>query len=144
MLSSCKNVESAEIPISLEKIGQCIQITRRQDEFCSIDAENGVAWLQTNCLEAHELLQGFLQKHGHRAYAEVSCVFHSVNCIRNQSRSMFQFELATITWGMRPALVIEMLQRIVTSSGEKKKTKTTLTNDEIVAALKSPKRPRTR
>lgn len=59
---------------------------------------------------------------------------------------MLQFELATITWGMRPALVIEMLQRTVTSSGDgdRKKTKKTLTNDEIVAALKSPKRPRTR
>lgn len=65
---------------------------------------------------------------------------------RNQTRSIIQFELASITWGMRPALVIEMLQRTVTllDDSRTKKTKKTLTNDEIVAALKTPKKPRTR
>lgn len=85
MLSSCKDVESAEIPTSLEQIGQCIQKTGKQDEFCSINAENGVAWLLENCHNAYELLQGFLQKHGHRAYVEVSWNFETVSGTKTKS-----------------------------------------------------------
>lgn len=72
MLSSCKDVESAEIPVLLERIAQCVQKTGKRNEFCSIDAENGVAWLLNHCQKAHELFQDFLKKHGHRAFAEVS------------------------------------------------------------------------
>lgn len=72
MLSSCKDVESAEIPVLLEQIAQCVQKTGKQHEFCSINSENGVAWLQDHCQKAHELLQEFLKMHGHRAFAEVS------------------------------------------------------------------------
>lgn len=72
MLSSCKDVESAEIPISLEQIAKCIQRSGKPKDFCAIDAEDGVAWLQENCRKAHELLQDFSKKHGHRAFAEVS------------------------------------------------------------------------
>lgn len=72
MLSSCKDVESAEIPISLEQIAKCIQRSGKQNDFCSTDAEDGVTWLQDNCRKAHDLLQEFLKKHGHRAFAEVS------------------------------------------------------------------------
>lgn len=74
MLSSCKDCESAEIPLSLEQIAQCIQRSEKQCEFCSIDVDDGVAWLQENCPTAHQLLEAFLKKHGHRAYLEVSCI----------------------------------------------------------------------
>lgn len=72
MLSSCKDCESADIPLSLEQIAQCIQQSEKQCEFCSIDVDNGVVWLQENCPKAHQLLEAFLKKHGHRAYTEVS------------------------------------------------------------------------
>lgn len=80
MLNSCKDIESAQIPISLEQIVQCIQMTGKQSEFGAIDAEKGVAWLQENCRNAYDLLQVFLKTHGHRAFAEVSCILHSEKC----------------------------------------------------------------
>lgn len=149
MLGSCKDVESAEIPISLEQIAHLIQNTGRSSEFSAIMAENGVEWLREHCHQAHALFEGFLRKHGHRAFVEVSVA----NSIRKNNRNhqnicgILQFDLATITWGMNPALVIEMLQCTVKSMGahqQKKHTKKSLTNDEIVAALKSPKQTMTR
>lgn len=90
MLSSCKDVESAEIPNMLEQIAYCIHSSGKQSEFCSIDADDGVAWLWGNCRKAHDLLQGFLTKHGHRAFAEVSYIF----CIRegvNETKHIFDY-----------------------------------------------------
>lgn len=72
ILSSCTDVESAEIPVMLEETTNFIFNSGKHSEFISIDANEGVDWLKTNCSEAYELLQTFLQRHGHRAYAEVS------------------------------------------------------------------------
>lgn len=146
MLSSCSDVESAEIPVMLQQIAECIHNMDKQNEFISIAADIGMTWLNENCHKAYELMQTFLDKHGHRAFAEVSTVWYSL--ILNECREsfFFQFELSTITWGMQPALVIGMLQRTVQSLNDthQRNPKKTLTNDEIVAALKSPKHSRTR
>lgn len=60
--------------------------------------------------------------------------------------NVLQFDVATVTWGMKPALVIEMLQistKNITDSSSFKSRKEK-TDDEIIASLKSPKRAFTR
>lgn len=58
--------------------------------------------------------------------------------------SPFQFDFASVTWGMKPDLIIEMLNNSVIAGGRQKETKVAMSDREIVAALKSPKRSMTR
>lgn len=57
-----------------------------------------------------------------------------------------QFDLSSITWGIKPSIVIEMLQRSVKENPSKTRDKASETKsiDEIVAMLKSPKKNGTR
>lgn len=71
MLGSCKDVESAEIPLQLENIASKICSTNNHEEFTLIDPKEGINWLETNCNEAFKLLNDFLKKHYHRSYKEV-------------------------------------------------------------------------
>lgn len=71
MLSSCKEVESAEIPILLEDIARVIYKSGKHKEFSAVDSKDGIKWLQNNCREAHRLFENFLIKNCHRAFKEV-------------------------------------------------------------------------
>lgn len=58
-----------------------------------------------------------------------------------------QFELATETWGMKPELLIEMVQATCRHANNvlaPKKQKREMTNAEIIAALRTPKKSSTR
>lgn len=72
MLSSCKDVESAEIPMLLEDIARAISKSGKQKEFSLIDVNDGIIWLKDNCKEAHKLFEEFLRKNCHRAFKEVT------------------------------------------------------------------------
>lgn len=141
-MGSCKDVESAEIPVLLEEIVNSIIRSGKQKVFNAIFAFNGVEWLKRNCPEAFDLLHHFLERHGHRAYAEVSASFR-YESIR-KLLLVFQFDFASTTWNMDPAQVIEMLQSSIKTGSKHKKAKTPMEDSEIIAALKSPKRQTTR
>lgn len=73
LLSSCGNVESADIPNMLEEISSTILKceTQRAQEFCNIHPDVGIKWLTENCIAAYKLFESFIQKHAHRGYHEV-------------------------------------------------------------------------
>lgn len=71
MLSSCKDVESAEIPKQLASIANKLRASGMDKKFSQIDPIYGLDWLRNNCNNAYELLTDFLKKHSHRAYKEV-------------------------------------------------------------------------
>lgn len=52
LLSSCKNAESAEIPVALEEIATALLRCKcsKAQEFCDISADKGIAWLTENCM----------------------------------------------------------------------------------------------
>lgn len=72
MLSSCKDVESAEIPQQLALISHELRTTKNAEEFARIESKAGTEWLERNCASAYELFNQFLNKHSHRAYKEVN------------------------------------------------------------------------
>lgn len=72
MLSSCKDVESAEIPMLLEDIALAIFKSGKQKEFSSLDVNDGISWLKDNCRDAHRLFENFIRKNCHRAFKEVA------------------------------------------------------------------------
>lgn len=73
LLSSCKDAESAEIPVMLEGIANTIMKydVTKVDEFVNINPSDGKEWMQNNCITAYTLFEQFLDKHSHRGLQEV-------------------------------------------------------------------------
>lgn len=76
LLSSCKNAESAEIPILLEQMAATLLRcnSSKAMEFCEISADKGIAWLTENCITAYSLFELFIERHAHRGFQEVNRV----------------------------------------------------------------------
>nr|CAH7719421.1 unnamed protein product [Callosobruchus chinensis] len=73
ILSSCEDVVSAEIPTHLMEISRIVQEHGLAEEFCRLQADKAMEWLEENCSDAHKELHNFLKKHGHRNLGEVRC-----------------------------------------------------------------------
>ncbi|XP_059608212.1 uncharacterized protein LOC132256049 [Phlebotomus argentipes] len=123
LLRCSKEVESAEIPKNLAEIGRKILASGQAEEFSKLNPKEGVTFLETNCREAHKLFTDFITKNHHRALKE--------------------FDLATETWGMRPDIVIGMLQANV-KFGKAPATASAEDNEDIVDQLRTPKRKLTK
>lgn len=91
--SSANDTVSADIPKKLEAMAKGIFLTGRKEEFCGVPSDEGQKWLEKNVAQVHSIFQVFIKENEHRCYKE--------------------FELASITWGIRPGLVIEMMQGIL-------------------------------
>lgn len=129
ILGSSKDTESADVPKKLELMAKSIVSAKKQKEFCEVDPSSGMAWLKENIPEVGVMFRDFIEKNSHRALKE--------------------FELATITWGMRPGIIIEMLQATVRYSEDVSSlTKTNIIADlkpeDVVKQLKSPKKGSTK
>lgn len=79
LLSSCKDAESAEIPVLLEEIAKTIVKCNatKATEFTNIDPYIGVEWLKNNCIVAYTLFEAFIEKNSHRGFQEVRCILCS-------------------------------------------------------------------
>lgn len=122
--SSAKDTVSADIPKKLEQMAKGVFISGKKEEFCGIDPEEGVEWLKKNLPEVHSIFEEFLTANSHRGREE--------------------YNLVTVTWGMRPAIIIDMLQSLlrlapnVESLGKTNEV-TELTPDELMQRLSAPK-----
>lgn len=76
LLSSCKNAESAEIPILLEEIASALLRcnSSKAMEFSEISPDKGIAWLTENCITAYSLFELFIERHAHRGFQEVTLI----------------------------------------------------------------------
>lgn len=84
ILSSCEDVISAEIPFYLEKIASLLKDNLNGDEFCQLNGSDGLDWIR-KYTSVQNILDEFLNKHGHRSLNEVNIVFiiylyHTFNC----------------------------------------------------------------
>ena len=77
LLSSCKDIESAEIPKGLKEIAEVIYKAGLKDHFNAQSPGDGYKWLKDNCADAEKLLSKFLEKHSHRTLQEVSSVTYT-------------------------------------------------------------------
>ncbi|XP_022901029.2 rifampicin phosphotransferase-like [Onthophagus taurus] len=117
LLATNSGVESAEIPIILEGIAVEIRKEGFGEEFARLKPEEGMKWLEEKMPSCKVRLEKFLTLHGHRAFRE--------------------FELYENTWGMKPEIVISMIQSNCLSETTTKKA-VGLTVDETISALISP------
>lgn len=74
----CIPVESAEVPRMLKDIANDIYLDGKSDEFETVSLNEGMEWLEKNCVNAARLVSEFLQKHGHRSLKEVN-VFNAIH-----------------------------------------------------------------
>lgn len=91
--SSAKDTVSADVPKKLEIMAKSIFLSGKKEQFCAVPMDDGVKWLEKNVPEIFPTFQTFIEQNKHRCYKE--------------------FDFSNITWGMRPGLVIEMLQAIL-------------------------------
>ncbi|KAL1502561.1 hypothetical protein ABEB36_007686 [Hypothenemus hampei] len=117
ILSSCEDVESAEVPLYIQKIARLIKDEGYSEEFCTIKPELGVDWLNAKCPAALKIFEEFVEKHGHRCIGE--------------------FELLSQTWGLNPSLLIPVIQANTKNMQDvaKKQPKTI---EQIINELETP------
>lgn len=72
MLSSCSNVESAEIPSQLRELAAIIA-EEDSEYFCIASPSEALNWIQTESA-ASAKFRTFLQAHGHRSIREVNSI----------------------------------------------------------------------
>lgn len=119
ILGSIGNVESANVPQMIKEIAGRIMLEMHREEFLKVDKKEAVEWLKQNCSSAHELLKGFIKRHGHRALNE--------------------FDFATKPWGMEPETIIDMIKSNLSIAADMSGTPSYIkTNDDIIEELKTP------
>ncbi|GIY05870.1 phosphoenolpyruvate synthase, partial [Caerostris extrusa] len=117
LLSTTTNVESANVPASMQEVADQIVKDVGCEKFKSMTAEEALEWLKTtNQLSGCKFRQ-FLKRHGHR-------------CI-------MEFDIRSTTWEMDPKLLVKLLQSLAGTSKESKK-KSEESIEDILSQLNVP------
>lgn len=119
ILGSIGNIESANIPESIQKLAESIMATGKQNEFLEIDDQSCPEWLEKNDVDSYNLFKKFMERHGHRTLKE--------------------FDLLSKTWEMEPEKVIEMIKtnlRISPTTSSKNTSEVDI--EGIIDKLKTP------
>ncbi|KAJ2947707.1 hypothetical protein O0L34_g9477 [Tuta absoluta] len=121
ILLSSGGVLSAEVPQALAKIARLLEHSGHTEEFKKQEPKKALDWLRINAPEVHKEVAQFLEEHGHRAIME--------------------FDLYTKPWALVPEQMMEVLQNVRATEHQQKLGKS---DEEIIAALKTPQKPNTR
>ncbi|KAF4524984.1 hypothetical protein B566_EDAN011912 [Ephemera danica] len=122
LLSSCSEVESAEIPTLLRDLAATIA-EEDSEYFCSASPSEALNWIQTESAAASKF-KSFLHAHGHRAIRE--------------------FDFHTITWGMQPESLVKVIQVLVQNPHSSSDNEMSLSIAETCEILKCPTKEGTR
>ncbi|GFY61195.1 putative phosphoenolpyruvate synthase [Trichonephila inaurata madagascariensis] len=118
VLSSCTGVESADVPESLQELAQVIA-KYHGTTFSSLTDEMAYNALLNDKGPPGKLFKEFLEKHGHR-------------CIK-------EFDVYSVSWGMKPKDLIPILQNLVSSPNILNiQSKKELSVEEVLSKLNNP------
>ncbi|XP_076364224.1 rifampicin phosphotransferase-like [Tachypleus tridentatus] len=93
LLSTCTNVESADVPVTLRKLALVISDEIQKEEFLSMTPETALRWLTINQSTAGQAFRDFLHRHGHR-------------CVK-------EFDVNSIPWGADPKPLVKNIQSLI-------------------------------
>ncbi|XP_076355068.1 rifampicin phosphotransferase-like [Tachypleus tridentatus] len=93
LLSTCTNVESANVPVALKKLALIISDEIEKEEFLSMSPETALRWLSINQSTAGQAFRNFLRRHGHR-------------CVK-------EFDVNSIPWGVDPKPLVKNIQSLI-------------------------------
>ncbi|XP_042904014.1 rifampicin phosphotransferase [Parasteatoda tepidariorum] len=117
ILATTTQVESADIPSSIQKVARQIEKDLGAEKFKAMSLQDAEKWLNTSNTLASELYRQFIQRHGHR-------------CLK-------EFDIYTIPWGQDQKLFIKILQTL--SSFAKEEIKNSVDDySKIFSELRVP------
>ncbi|XP_042908698.1 rifampicin phosphotransferase-like isoform X4 [Parasteatoda tepidariorum] len=99
LCTTSTEVESADVPASIERLGLAIAKERTPEELKKMSNQEIVEWLQNSQTDAGKKYREFLTRHGHR-------------CLK-------EFDLRQKTWGTDPTTLIQLLKNLAGSSSKK-------------------------
>ncbi|KAG8194954.1 hypothetical protein JTE90_021415 [Oedothorax gibbosus] len=108
LVTIASDVESADVPASLEKLSSCIAKDVKPEDFKKMNAGEALKWLESSSSQSGGKYREFLQKHGHR-------------CLK-------EFDVYSSTWQTEPKSLIQLLQNTI---GNKKKSKADSKNEDF-------------
>ncbi|XP_060807210.1 uncharacterized phosphotransferase YvkC-like [Amyelois transitella] len=120
MMLSSGDVLSAEVPQVLAKLARQIHESGKMEEFKAQEPKKAMRWLEETLPDVYKNVVKFLDEHGFRAIME--------------------FDVATKPW----VLVPEELMKVLASMRAAEDVKTSKTDAQIIASLKTPQRSSTR
>ncbi|KAL4716558.1 hypothetical protein ACJJTC_010222 [Scirpophaga incertulas] len=120
MLSS-GNVLSAEVPQELAKLSRAIHDSGMFESFRQVDSSQAMHWLKEHLPNVYSRVCAFLDQHGHRAIMEI--------------------DMYIKPWALLNDDLMKILQNLKPSTQESTVSKS---DTEIISALTTPKKPKTR
>lgn len=123
LMLNCGDTVSGEMPNAIERIARAIKSSGKTDQFKDLSPENGMAWLEENLPKIYEEAVEFLEKYGHR--------------------TVMEFDIRTVPWAIDPRGFISVLQNMHTAVDNKTQL-STMSDEDIIASLVTPKKPITR
>lgn len=118
LLASMSEVESADVPLTLENLAHHISKDFSAADFRKMDIEDAESFLMSSTSESGQKFRDFLKKHGHR-------------CLK-------EFDVRTPTWEEDPKQLIKLLQSLTGNISKDSAEKKTKTFEEIVSNLNIP------
>nr|XP_042904020.1 putative phosphoenolpyruvate synthase [Parasteatoda tepidariorum] len=98
ILASSSEVESADVPSSMQKVANQIVKDLGAEKFKAMTVEEAEKWLNTSNTTSNKLYKEFLQRHGHR-------------CIK-------EFDIYSTPWGQDQKMFIKLLQTLSSCAKE--------------------------
>ncbi|GBN25855.1 Putative phosphoenolpyruvate synthase, partial [Araneus ventricosus] len=117
-LLTSSEVESADVPASMERLAFFISKEIKPEDFKSMNTKEGLRWLETSPTTAGEKYREFLMKHGHR-------------CLR-------EFDVYSLTWKTDPQPLVKLLQNLVGNVTENKLERKPEDFEKLISELKTP------
>ncbi|KAK8739029.1 hypothetical protein OTU49_003798, partial [Cherax quadricarinatus] len=117
LLSTCAQVESADVPTARQELARVIGENEEAEEFLSITSEEGQVWLESHPGIVGDTYRSFLARHGHR-------------CIK-------ELDLSSLSWGLDPRPLVYTLQVMVSHPTSYKTTKTVVNVEDTLQRLQT-------
>ncbi|XP_054724721.1 uncharacterized protein LOC129234812 [Uloborus diversus] len=117
LLSVSKNVESADVPSTMQNLAHLVLLEMTSDEFKAMPLEKALAWFQKSTSEAGIQFRQFLKRHGHR-------------CLK-------EFDMQSKSWAMDPKPLVQFLQNL-SGTCESPKEKKDDDIEKILSELQVP------
>ncbi|GAB6020862.1 hypothetical protein CHUAL_003512 [Chamberlinius hualienensis] len=119
LVGSANEVESGNVPTSLEELAMSISKYFNAKEFATLPVDSALKLLQESTAEPGIKYKEFIRRHGHRGVKE--------------------FDFSSETWGMNPKQVITALQVMLKNGILQIKPKPKV--DDVMSRLQSPLTP---
>ena len=118
ILSDCREVVSAQVPIAIQDLAERIEASNMKDQFLNMSTEECDSFLRNSSNDVIKAAySGFMEKNGHRGIREADFIEKS--------------------WSQEPKNLIESVKQIIRQGAFKKNIKPTMSIADIINGLRT-------